>query len=66
LLGLAWKFMVPLALVNLGVAVLWRFAPEGLLRWLVCGGVWVLAYVALARGLAGARGLGPRVYHWAE
>jgi NADH-quinone oxidoreductase subunit H len=66
LLGLAWKFMVPLALVNLGVAVLWRFAPEGLLRWLVCGGVWVLAYVALARGLAGARGLGPRVYHRAE
>ncbi len=66
LLSLAWKFLVPLALVNLGVAVLWRFVPGATLRWLVCGGVWLLAYVALARGLASARGLGPRVYRWAE
>ncbi|MEJ5236979.1 MAG: NADH-quinone oxidoreductase subunit NuoH [Limisphaera sp.] len=66
LMSLAWKFMLPLALVNLGSAVLWRYVPGTALRWLVCGGLWLLAYVGLARGLAAARQLGPRVYRWAE
>ncbi|NGO38091.1 NADH-quinone oxidoreductase subunit NuoH [Limisphaera ngatamarikiensis] len=66
LMGLAWKFMLPLALVNLVSAVLWRYVPGALLQWAVCGGLFVAAYVSLARGLAGAGGWGRRTYRFAE
>ena len=32
----AWKFMLPMALVNILVAGLWRFMPAGVARWIVC------------------------------
>ena len=41
LMGFAWKFMLPLALINIVVAGLWRFMPPGLVRWLVCACWWL-------------------------
>lgn len=66
LMGLAWKFLLPLTLVNLVGAVLWRYAPGSLLRWTVSAGLVILAYVGLARALTRARGWAPRVYRLAE
>src|SRR5881394_2326349 len=36
LMNFAWKFMLPLALINIVVAGLWRFLPPGFSRWLFC------------------------------
>lgn len=66
LMGLAWKFLLPLTLVNLVSAVLWRFVPGPALAWLVCGGLTLAAYIGFARGLATAGGWGPRTYRFAE
>ena len=36
LMNFAWKFVLPMTLLNLMVAALWRFMGEGWLRWVVC------------------------------
>ena len=38
-MNFAWKFVLPMTLLNLMVAVLWRFMGEGLLRWVACSAV---------------------------
>ena len=35
-MNFAWKFVLPLSLLNLSSPPLWRFMGEGLLRWVVC------------------------------
>jgi NADH-quinone oxidoreductase subunit H len=66
LMNFAWKFVLPLTLVNLMVTVLWRFLGEGWQRWVFCSAILVLAYAAM--GLAGMRRghFGPRRYRYAE
>src|SRR5580658_2235392 len=66
LMNFAWKFVLPLTLLNLLVAGLWRFMGEGLLRWVVCSAILLLAYIAMGR--AGMKGehFGPRSYRYAE
>lgn len=66
LMGFAWKFMLPLALINLVNAGLWRFLPEGPVRWGVCALLVVGPYVWLGRGLNAASGRARRVYRYAE
>lgn len=66
LMNFAWKFMLPLALINLLAAGLWRFLPAGLTRWVVCSLLLAAAYVGLGRGLAQRRNLGSRTYRFAE
>ena len=66
LMGLAWKFMLPMALVNIFVAGLWRFLPGGVGRWSVCSILVVGAYLLLGRLLAGRKQPGKRVYRYAE
>lgn len=66
LMHFAWKLMLPMALVALVVTGVWRFMAPGVGRWVFCTALVVLPYVALARGLAGARGLGRRVYRFAD
>jgi len=65
-MNFAWKFVLPLCLLNLLVAALWRFMGDGWLRWVVCSAILVLAYVGM--GLIGMRSkrLGPRSYRYAE
>ena len=71
LMNFAWKFLVPLALVNLFVALAWWLSgawhsPAGLgLRWLLGAGLLAVPYVWLGRGLRhGESGL--RQYSYAE
>jgi NADH-quinone oxidoreductase subunit H len=55
LLNFAWKFMLPMTLVNLFAAALWHYSslwnlPAGYaLRWLMCAVVIVTAYVVFGR-----------------
>ena len=55
LMGFAWKFLLPMTLVNLVVAGLWRYSlgwqlPGGVLtRWLLCGALLAAAYGLLGK-----------------
>ncbi len=66
LMNFAWKFVLPLTLVNLLVAAAWRFLGDGWERWVVCSAVVVMAYVGM--GWSGMRRghFGPRSYRYAE
>jgi NADH-quinone oxidoreductase subunit H len=66
LMNFAWKFVLPMTLLNLVDVALWRFLGEGWLRWVVCSAVMLVAYVASA--LIGLRRdhIGPRSYRYAE
>jgi NADH-quinone oxidoreductase subunit H len=66
LMNFAWKFMLPMALLNLVTAGVWRFMPQGVLRWIVCGLLVVVPYVLLGRGLTQGWKLEKRVYRFAE
>jgi len=66
LMNFAWKFMLPMALLNLVTAGVWRFLPQGVLRWLVCSALVVVPYVLLGRGLMQGWKLEKRVYRFAE
>ncbi|HZI32292.1 MAG TPA: NADH-quinone oxidoreductase subunit NuoH [Candidatus Binatia bacterium] len=66
LMNFAWKFMLPLALINILVAGIWHFMGHGLLRWLACLAVIAIAYVTLGRGLMQNQKLGKRTYQFAD
>src|SRR5580692_5527185 len=66
LMNFAWKFMLPMALLNLVTAGAWRFLPHGALRWLVCSLLVVVPYVLLGRGLTRGWKLEKRVYRFAD
>jgi NADH-quinone oxidoreductase subunit H len=66
LMNFAWKFMLPMSLLNLLVAGAWRFMGEGWLRWVVSSGVLLCAYVLLGRVLMRHQKLGPRSYRYAD
>jgi NADH-quinone oxidoreductase subunit H len=67
LMGFAWKFMIPMALVNLLVAALWHFLESaGWIRWAACVALVVVPWAVLGRGLAASKGLGKRTYRYAE
>jgi NADH-quinone oxidoreductase subunit H len=64
---LAWKFLVPLALINLGTAAFWLRTPGWpgplqALRWAVALALIVGPFLLLGRGLTA--GLGPRRYRY--
>ncbi len=66
LMNLAWKFMLPMCLVNFVVAIVWRFMHPGLWRTLLCLALIAIPYAALARALAGQRGFRKRTYQFAS
>ena len=66
LMGFAWKFMLPMALVNIVAAGIWHFAPPGFTRWIICLVVVAGPYVLLARGLAEHSNIRKRQYRYAE
>jgi NADH-quinone oxidoreductase subunit H len=66
LMNFAWKFMLPLALVNIVTAALWHFLGTGPLRWVVCTGLIFGAYVILGWGLMSNQKLGKRIYRFAD
>lgn len=71
LMKFAWKFLIPLTLINLLVAALWHYSGAwqftGALaaRWLLGAGIIGGAYVALGRALH-TNQFPPRTYRYAE
>jgi NADH-quinone oxidoreductase subunit H len=66
LMNLAWKFMLPMALLNLLTAAVWHFMPVGILRWLVCAAMVVVPFIVLGRGLRREKKFEVRSYRYAE
>jgi len=66
LMNFAWKFVLPLCLLNLMVAGLWRFMGDGWLRWVICSVILIGAYTALGWGEMRRGKIGPRSYRYAE
>ena len=66
LMNFAWKFVLPMCLVNLLVAGLWRFMSDGWLRWVVCSAILALAYAGMGLAEMRRQRLGPRSYRYAE
>jgi NADH-quinone oxidoreductase subunit H len=65
LMNFAWKFMLPMALINLFVAGVWHFMGPGAARWIVCSALVLGPYVLLGKGLTG-RNIGKRTYQFAD
>jgi NADH-quinone oxidoreductase subunit H len=51
LMNFAWKFMLPMALVNIVAAATWRFVPMLGFKWCVSALILFTAYYALGQGL---------------
>src|SRR5438552_737185 len=66
LMNFAWKFMLPMALINLVTAGIWRFLEPGISRWLICSFLVLGPYIMLARGLLHGSNVGKRTYRYAE
>lgn len=66
LMNFAWKFVLPMTLLNLIDVGLWRFLGEGWLRWVVCSALMLGAYVLMGRFSMKRDGFGPRSYRYAE
>src|ERR1700733_11772479 len=66
LMNFAWKFVLPMTLLNLMVAAAWRFMGEGWAGWVVCSAILVLVFVAAGRAGMGRKHFGPRSYRYAE
>jgi NADH-quinone oxidoreductase subunit H len=66
LMNFAWKFMLPMTLVVILSAGIWRFLPSGVVRWVVCAVPIAGLYVLLGRTLTGGQKLEKRTYRFAE
>ena len=66
LMNFAWKFMLPMTLINIGVAAIWHYMGPGLPRWIVCVLLVAGLYVALGRGLSENKQISRRTYRFAE
>jgi NADH-quinone oxidoreductase subunit H len=66
LMGFAWKFMLPMALINMITVAVWHFMPPGAERWLVCSFLVVGPYLLLGRGLVAGQKLQKRTYRFAD
>jgi NADH-quinone oxidoreductase subunit H len=66
LMNFAWKFVLPLTLLNLMVTALWRFMGEGWARWGVCSAILIAVYILMGRVGMFKENFGPRRYRYAE
>jgi NADH-quinone oxidoreductase subunit H len=65
LMNFAWKFMLPLSLINIFGAGVWHYMPAGLLRWLVVTLLVVVSCISLSRGLRRGKWFHVRTYRFA-
>jgi NADH-quinone oxidoreductase subunit H len=67
LMNLAWKFLLPMTLINLGAAAVWFFTWRAGwnpgLRWVACAALLVIPYLLLGRGFRAK--VGRREYRYA-
>jgi NADH-quinone oxidoreductase subunit H len=66
LMNFAWKFMLPMALINIVAAACWHFIGTGATRWIVSGAIVLESYFLLGHGLFAGKRLGKRTYRYAE
>jgi NADH-quinone oxidoreductase subunit H len=66
LMNFAWKFMLPLTLINLLTAALWHYTGGGWAGWLVCGTLVALPYLLLGKALFTGKKLARREYRFAS
>jgi len=66
LMNLAWKFMIPMVLINLVGAAAWHFLPAGLTRWFVCSLLVIGPYLWLGKALFEHKHLAKRTYRFAD
>jgi NADH-quinone oxidoreductase subunit H len=66
LMNFAWKFMLPMSLINILAAGVWHIMPHGGARWIVCSILLAAPYIALAKGLLEHNKVGKRIYRYAE
>jgi NADH-quinone oxidoreductase subunit H len=66
LMNFAWKFMLPMALINIISAAVWHVMPHGLERWLVGAAMVIGSYLLLGTGLMKGRKIEKRTYRYAE
>jgi NADH-quinone oxidoreductase subunit H len=66
LMNFAWKFMLPLALINLFNAACWHYLAPGAARWIVCGLLVVGPYLFLGRWLFDRKHIAKRTYRFAD
>src|ERR1035438_5340337 len=66
LMNFAWKFVLPMCLLNLMVTALWRFLGDGWLRWVICSAILIGAYAAMGWGEMRRGRIGPRSYRYAR
>src|ERR1051326_2528862 len=66
LMNFAWKFMLPMALVNLVTAGVWHFMEPGFARWAVCLLLVLGPYAMLGRALFENKHLAKRTYRYAD
>ena len=64
----AWKFLVPLAMINLLTSAVWALTTDwtgglALARWALTAALVVVPFILLGRGLS--TGNGPRTYRYA-
>lgn len=67
LMGFAWKFLLPMTLINLVVAALWHMTGNTiplLVRWPLCFAMLAVPYWLLGRGFEAS--VGKRVYRFAN
>ena len=65
LMNFAWKFMLPMTLINIGVAAVWHYMAGGWVRWIVCSLLVAGPYFMLGRGLTEAKRISKRTYRYA-
>ncbi|MGH9590337.1 MAG: NADH-quinone oxidoreductase subunit H, partial [Terracidiphilus sp.] len=66
LMNFAWKFVLPMALLDLVVTAIWRFLGPGWEQWVVCSLILIAAYVVMGRAGFAVKHIGPRRYRYAE
>jgi len=66
LMNFAWKFMLPLVLLNLITAAIWHYMEPGAARWFVGFSIVIGSYLLLGRALFSGQHLAKRTYRYAE
>lgn len=68
LMNFAWKFMLPMALLNIVVTGLWHYTAQAgwnvIVRWIVCTGILIAPYLLLGRAFQTK--VGKREYRYAN
>jgi NADH-quinone oxidoreductase subunit H len=66
LMGFAWKFMLPMTLLNIVDAGVWHLMPPGPGRWIACSVLLLAAFVLLSRGIESGSRIHVRTYRYAD